>query len=233
MPPMSNGIDIEGAMVAAAMKSASSKKLQEAIYGFMDKRETLDDQGVMKTPERLAIFFGQTAHESSGFTRRRESTYYSSAERIKAIFGRGNAGRERFPTLASCEPYVKNKKDLANYVYQNRLGNGDAASGDGWKYRGAGWLQLTGRANYRDYGSRVHLSLERWPELAAGSQAAWLIAAEFFSATKRHGKNLFFFADRYDVETVTRGINGGMTGFVDRLRRSDAALVVLKRTWPQ
>ncbi len=230
---MSNGIDIEGAMVAAAIKSASNKKLQEAIYGFMDKHETLDGQGVMKTPERLAIFFGQTAHESSGFTRRRESTYYSSAERIKAIFGRGNAGRERFPTLASCEPYVKNKIDLANYVYQNRLGNGDEASGDGWKFRGAGWLQLTGRDNYRIIGTKVGINLVKWPELAAGTQTAWLIASEFFRATKLHNKNLFQLADQYDVEGVTRGVNGGMTGFTDRLKRSDAALAVLKQTWSQ
>ncbi len=230
---MSNGIDIEGAMHAAAMRPISNQKLKDAIYGFMDKRETLDGLGVMNTPERLAIFFGQTAHESSGFTLRRESTHYSTAKRIKAIFGQGEAGRARFPTLESCEPYVKNKKDLANYVYQNRLGNGDVASGDGWKYRGAGWLQLTGRKNYRDYGSRVYINLERWPELAAGSQAAWLIAAEFFAATKRHGKNLFFFADRYDVETVTRGINGGTNGLKDRQIRSDAALAVLKQTWPQ
>ncbi len=233
MPAMSNGINIEGAMHAAAMRPASNQKLNDAIRGFMDKRETLDSLGVMNTPEGLAIFFGQTAHESSGFSRRRESTNYSSAYRIKQIFGRGKAGRTRFPTLESCEPYVRNKIALANYVYQKRLGNGYVASGDGWKYRGAGWLQLTGRSNYRRIGPKVGVDLEKWPELAAGSQIAWLIAAEFFRTTKRDGENIFEIADRYDVESVTRAVNGGMTGFKDRLERSDAALAVLKKTWPQ
>lgn len=228
---MSNGIDIEGGIRASAMRSGTT--VEQAITGFMECKTQLDNLGVMKSPERLAVFFGQTGHESGGYKRRRESTYYSSAERIKAIFGQGSAGRRRFPTLESCQPYVKNKIDLANYVYQKRLGNGNVASGDGWKYRGAGWLQLTGRENFRTYGKLIGIDLERWPELASTHKTAWLIAATYFKTVKRNGLNLFVWADQYDIEAVTRGVNGGINGLADRRSRTRETRVVLKRTWPQ
>jgi putative chitinase len=211
----------------------SGVTVRQAIAGFMEAKEQLDDLGVMDNLNRLSILFGQTGHESSGYRQKRESTHYTSAERIKAVFGRGKAGRARFPTLASCQPYVRNKRNLANYVYQNRLGNGDAASGDGWKYRGAGYLQLTGRSNFRTYGNLIGVDLERWPELAATPKTAWLIAAAFFQITKRGGKNLFTWADVYDIKSVTRGVNGGTNGLADRILRTDAARAAMQRTWPQ
>ena len=228
-----SGIDIEGAIVAAANKPAGGVRISEAIAGFLGQKELFDNSGLLDNPDRLAHFFGQTGHESGGFTRRRESLNYSSAKRIKQIFGQGRAGRARFPTLESCEPYVRQKMRLANYVYQNRLGNGDVASGDGWKYRSGGWIMLTGRENYRKFGKLTGLDLEKWPELAATAKGAWKIAIAYFTTQTLGGKTAMDWADERDFYHVTKVINGGTHGLDDRVARTRAALTRLRETWPQ
>lgn len=96
------------------------------------------------------------------------------------------------------------------------MGNGNTASGDGYKYRGRGYLQLTGRDNYRIFGNALALDLEAQPDLAAEPSTAWLIAAQYCASRKRDGKTLLQWADVPDVVMVTKGINGGTHGLDDR-----------------
>src|ERR1041384_7354620 len=116
--------------------------------------------------------------ESSGFRRTEENLNYSTAARIVAVFGSRLA--ERAPQL------VGNPRALANAAYANRLGNGDEASGDGWRYRGRGLLQVTGREDYRAHGVALGLPLVDQPELLEQPDAAALSAAQFWAA---HGCN--------------------------------------------
>src|SRR4029453_2056107 len=100
------------------------------------------DRFEINSIQRIAAFLAQLAHESGEFERLRESLNYS-AERLTKVWP------NRFPTVAAAEPFARNEQKLGNKVYANRLGNGDEASGDGFRYRGRGLIQLTGRANYR------------------------------------------------------------------------------------
>ena len=172
-------------------------------------------------PLRIAHWLGQMAHESAGFSRLIESLYYSSAERIRAVWPR------RFPTAADALPYIHQPERLANLVYANRLGNGPPESCDGWRYRGRGLIQLTGRANYRATGLRLGLPLESEPELAGQPEAAVWIAAEWW---QRHRCNEW--ADRDDARAISGMINRGNPaavahGLPDRIARTNRAKEVL------
>jgi putative chitinase len=155
------------------------------------------------TATRAAAFLGQVAHESNEFHRLVEGLSYS-AERMRQTWP------SRFPTVESAAPYVGQPERLANHVYSNRLGNGDEASGDGWRYRGRGLLQLTGRENYRAHGVALGLPLVDQPELLEQPDAAALSAAQFWAA---HGCNpLADAASESTFDEITRIINGGTTG---------------------
>ena len=111
----------------------------QALNPAMDKFE-------INTPARVACFLAQTGHESGQFNRLIEGLFYKTAARLTAVWPR------RFPNEASAAPYVKNEEKLANFVYANRIGNGPVESGDGFRYRGRGLIQITGRSNYSDVG---------------------------------------------------------------------------------
>lgn len=106
--------------------------------------------------------------------------------------------------------------------YEGRADLGNVQTGDGYRYRGRGWIQLTGRANYRTYGQRLGLDLEHRPGLAAQPDIAARVAAAYWTA-----RNLNRLADAGDVEGVTRGINGGVNGLEDRQRLYRLALAAL------
>jgi len=101
-------------------------------------------------PADLANLLGQSSHETRSFKRSLEVMNYTTPERIKQVFS------SSFPDVKSTIPYVRNPVALANRVYANRLGNGDEASGDGWKYRGRGFMMISGRDNYRIFGKAAH-----------------------------------------------------------------------------
>jgi putative chitinase len=105
------------------------------------------------TPERMAAFLAQIAHESSEFRRLVESLNYTGSRLMKVW-------PKRFQTLEKANEYARQPEKLANYVYAKRLGNGDVASGDGWRYRGRGLIQLTGRANYQTAGRALSRPFE-------------------------------------------------------------------------
>jgi putative chitinase len=149
------------------------------------------------TPLRLCHFMGQIFVETGGFTSMVENLNYKNAARLDALFS-AVRGIEDARALIRRGPEA-----IANRVYANRLGNGDEASGDGWRYRGSGYKQLTGRSNYRDIGGIINLDLEGNPELAREPQTAARIGFAFWDA--RQCSRL---ADLGDVEGVTEKING-------------------------
>jgi putative chitinase len=148
------------------------------------------------TPGRMAAFIAQVGHESVQLNRRRENLSYS----MRALM---NTWPKRFPTEESTTSFVRNPERLANYVYANRLGNGDFASGDGWRYRGGGLIQLTGRANYREAGDAIGVPLESMPQKVEQPDVAARSSAWWWSA---HGCNEL--ADAGNFEKITETING-------------------------
>lgn len=172
---------------------------------------------------RLAHTIGQCAHESVGFARTSESLWYS-APRLMAVWP------GRFPTIEAAEPYAGNPEALANNVYGGRMGNVDP--GDGYRYRGQGWLQLTGRDNYRRYGRALGIDLEGNPELAAHPRTAWMVAAHYLATRRRAKRTALEWADADNAEMVTRIVNGGLHGLDDRRARTAAALMALRGAQP-
>lgn len=157
------------------------------------------------TPARVAAFLAQVAHESADFTRVTENLNYSA-------FGLASTWPSRF-RLPNGQPNElahalhRNPIAIANHVYANRMGNGDVASEDGWRYRGRGLKQLTGRANYAACGEGIGLDLIGHPELLEEPDAAVESACWYW---REHGLNAL--ADAGDFEGVTRRINGGLIG---------------------
>lgn len=149
------------------------------------------------TPARIAAFIGQCAMESAGFTRLEENLNYTTPERIRAVFP------SRVKSLADAARLTRNPKGLANVVYAGRLGNGDEASGDGWRYRGRGLIQLTGRDNYVDAADGLALQLVTNPERVAEPPAACMTAAWFW-----HSRKLNILADSAQWDAITRAVNG-------------------------
>lgn len=165
-------------------------------------------------PVREAAWVSQCAHESANFTQLEENLYYTSAERVRAIF------RSRVPDLEAAAGLTRNPKALANCVYANRNGNGDESSGDGWAYRGRGLLQLTGRANYMAAEAALDQPYKAQPDLVAQPLHAAMTAAWFFVAA-----NGLALADASNVEALTRVINGpALAGLADRKQRFEQAV---------
>lgn len=173
------------------------------------------DRFDISTPERQACFLGQCAHESGGFTALKENLNYS-AEGLTKVWPK------RFPSLDAAQPYHRNPEKIANKVYADRMGNGNEASGDGFKYRGRGLIQLTGKDNYRACGEALGVDLVEEPDLVSTPQYAALSAGWFWDKNK-----LNQFADANDMTGLTKRINGGTHGLDDRVARTQTAIDVL------
>lgn len=158
----------------------------------------------ISTPIRQAHFLAQFGHETGGFKRLVENLNYSAEGLLATWSSRFN------PSTA--EAMARNPEMIANHVYGGRLGN--VNEGDGWKYRGRGGFQLTGRENYRKAGQAIGLPLEAEPWLAEGLEAASLTATWYWV-----DRGLNSMADADDLIAVTRRINGGLHGIDDRLTR--------------
>lgn len=159
------------------------------------------------TPLRLAHFLAQCGHESGGFKATQENLNYS-AKGLCGIF------RKYFPSVTVALQYERKPEKIANRVYANRMGNGNEASGEGWKYRGRGYIQLTGKENYKAFDATVPEDITSNPDLVATKYA--LASAAFFF--KKNG--LWAICDRgADIATVTavtKRVNGGTIGLADR-----------------
>lgn len=169
------------------------------------------------TPRRVAAFVAQIAHESAGFTATEERLSYS-AERLQQL-GRANGPGSRWAAAAAqADRLARNPQRLANFVYANRMGNGDEASGDGWKYRGRGLKQLTGKANYEAIGDTVREkvpaapSFVAYPDTVKDPRWAALSAGAFW-----HDNELNELADLEKFREITKRVNGGLIGYDDRV----------------
>jgi putative chitinase len=156
------------------------------------------------TPSRMAAFAAQLAHESGQLQRWTENLNYRWA-RLRQVFPK------YFTSDAQAQAFDRQPERIANRVYASRMGNGPEASGDGWRYRGRGPIQLTGRDNYRACGSAIAVDLEGDPDLLATPGPGCLAAAWFWA---RNGLNAL--ADAGDFVTITRRINGGLNGLAER-----------------
>ena len=176
----------------------------------------------ISTHDRMAAFLAQTAHESGGFKRLVENLNYSAdgLSRTWPLRYRGPDGQPNETALR----LHRNQEAIANNCYAGRMGNGDEASGDGWRYRGRGLIQITGRENYAACGSALGLPLLDHPELLEQPDGAAMSAAWFWQT---NGCNEL--ADVAAFSTITRRINGGLNGQSDRVRywiKAQAALEI-------
>ena len=195
------------------LRAAAPNAPKTAIRAFRKIARKEFGKTILSSIDCAAVVFGQLAHESLEFTRTEENLNYS-ANRIAQVWPRDF-------TRAQARAYARKPKKLANEVYGGRLGN--TRKGDGWRYRGAGYIQLTGRANFAAASKAMGVDYEAKPRLARGAQHSWRIAHWYLCTRKRKGVCLIDLARKGDVKGVTKGINGGMNGYADRLRRTELA----------
>ena len=170
------------------------------------------------TPMRLAAFLAQCAHESNNFTVMQENLYYS-AKGLRATWP------SRFKTDEAAEAVAKQPDKIANIVYSNRMGNGSPESGDGYRYRGRGIVQVTGKDNYRACSRAVYN--DDWivdnPDFLTTKEGAIISACWFWDTNKLNA-----YADTGNIKEMTRKINGGYNGLADRQLKYTKALAILQ-----
>jgi putative chitinase len=176
--------------------------------------EILPEYGI-DTPQRVAAFIAQCAHESGGFRFLKENLNYRAAS-LRKVFPR------YFPDDAIAAAYANKPQMIANRVYANRMGNGDEASGDGWRYCGRGLIQLTGRDNYAFFAGSLDIPIEEATEYLETFEGAVQSACWFWETN-----NLNQWADKDDILTLTKRINGGTIGLEDRKKHYQHAKHVL------
>jgi putative chitinase len=163
----------------------------------------------INTPLRLAHFLAQCGHESGGFKLTQENLNYS-AKGLNGIF------KKYFPTLDSAVPYERKPEKIANKVYSGRMGNGAESSGEGWKFHGRGFIQLTGKENYTAFTKSIGEDCIANPDLVA-SKYALASAAWFFNKNGLH-KMADGGANDDTVTKITKRVNGGTIGLPDRIK---------------
>ena len=172
--------------------------------------QLLPDYGI-DTPQRVAAFLAQCAHESGNFVFLKENLNYKWAS-LRKVFPK------YFPTDELAQAYEKQPQRIANRIYGSRMGNGDEASGDGFRYCGRGLIQLTGRNNYDAFAESIETPVEEIPAYLETFEGAVQSACWFWETN-----NLNQFADADDIKTMTRRINGGFIGLEDRIKHYEHA----------
>lgn len=182
------------------------------IPGVMEKFQ-------INTPLRLAHFLAQCGHESGGFKAVNENLNYGA----KGLLG---TFKKYFPTEAKAKEYERKPEKIANLVYGGRMGNGPEASGDGFKYRGRGYIQLTGKDNYVAFDKVVAENIVETPDLVA-TKYPLLSAAWFWNS-----RGLNTLADKgatdAEVTAITKKVNGGTIGLPDRIKHFKEYHALLK-----
>ena len=176
--------------------------------------ETFDRFAII-TKNQKAMFIGQLAHECGNFKVLSENLNYRAATLMKLW-------PKRFPTQEIANAYDRNPKKIANMVYSSRMGNRDESSGDGYRFRGRGCIQLTGHANYFHASKALGVDFVMEPDLVSTPKFAALTGGWFWST---HNCNAP--ADALDYTKVTKIINGGTIGLDDRIKHVQHALAVL------
>lgn len=186
---------------------------EEWLKEFVDPLNAAFEEFEINTPQRIAMFLAQVGHESGGLSVFSENLNYSG-DRLKQIFPK------YFRDVNPAE-YAKNPEKIANRVYASRMGNGDEHSGDGYRFRGRGAIQLTGRTNYTTCGEDLEVDLINNPDWLEEPEGAIRSAAWFWDS-----RDLNQWADKGDVVTVTKKINGGTIGLQDRTELYEEALEI-------
>lgn len=206
----------EAQLKAMINNNPKSAEWFEALAEIMPKYE-------IDTPERIAGFIAQCAHESADFKRLEENLNYSE-KALLSVFGRyfGKGGKKR-----NAAEYARNPEMIANYVYQDEFRTkkgamGNVEEGDGWRFRGRGLKQLTGRNNYTAFGKTVGMSAEEAAEYVATPKGAVESACWFWDTNKLNA-----IADTGDIVKMTKKINGGTIGLEDRKKRYEQAMAIL------
>ena len=177
----------------------------EAIYEILPEYE-------ITTPQRVAAFLAQCAHESGGFVFLKENLNYKAAS-LRRVFPK------YFPDDAIAAQYAGKGEMIANRVYANRMGNGPEESGDGFRYCGRGLIQLTGKNNYTFFAGSLDIPVEEASEYLQTFEGAVQSACFFWEQNK-----LNQWADAGDILTLTKRINGGTIGLEDRIKHYQHAL---------
>lgn len=180
---------------------------KECAEWFYYLEQIIPDYEITTAP-RVAAFMAQCAHESGQFTVLQENLNYS-ADGLQKIF------KKYFPTPESTRGYARQPEKIANKVYANRMSNGNEASGDGWRFRGRGIIQITGRDNYTRCSQDLYEdnTLLDNPDKLCSKDGAIYSACWFW-----YGRGLNAFADAGDMLTITKRINGGTIGLEDRMK---------------
>ena len=190
---------------------------QHVSYWHHALEQLLPDYEI-NTPRRMAAFIAQCAHESGGFTTLKENLNYKPMS-LRKLFPK------YFDTDELAQQYCSkpNKQAaIANRIYANRMGNGDEASGDGYRFSGRGLIQLTGRATWQEFADSIETSLTDLDEYMQSFEGACQSACFFWESRK-----LNQYADAGDIVTLTRKINGGTIGLEDRKKHYEHALHIL------
>ena len=166
----------------------------------------------INTPQRVADFLAQCAHESGNFVFLKENLNYKAAS-LRKVFPK------YFPDDAIAAAYANKPEKIANRVYANRMGNGPEESGDGFKYCGRGLIQLTGKDNYTFFAASIDVPVEEASEYLQTFEGAVQSACFFWDQN-----NLNQWADKGDILTLTKRINGGTIGLEDRIKHYEHAL---------
>lgn len=177
--------------------------------------QTFERFGIM-SPTQQASFIGQCGHECGHFKTLEENLNYR-AEALMKLWPK------RFPLIEIAKQYERNPRKIANKVYADRMGNRDEASGDGYRFRGRGCIQLTGHSGYYHAGQALGVDFVMEPDLVATPQFAALTAGWFWNTHK-----LNQYADNQDYKMMTKKINGGFIGLDDRIKHINLALTVLQ-----
>lgn len=179
----------------------------------------IQEKFAVNTPLRLAHFLAQCGHESGGFRITQENLNYS-AKGLQGIF------KKYFPSEALALDYAKKPQKIANRVYGGRMGNGNEASGDGYKFRGRGFIQLTGRDNYKAFDDAVEDAILENPDLVATkyplASAAWFWNKNKLNQLADKG------AATEVVTMITKRVNGGTIGLPDRIKHFNEYYSLLK-----
>jgi putative chitinase len=187
--------------------------------GWTDSMNSVFPTYEINTPQRVAAFLAQCGHESGGWTTFQENLNYSAQ-------GLCNTFKKYFPTVEAAAPYARQPEKIANRVYANRMGNGPEESGDGWKFRGRGPIQLTGKANYTAYAKAMFDDWEtvvNTPDWVTEDKDFALMSAIWFW----NSHNLNHYADLADIKTMTKIINGGYIGLDDRIKHYNECIGLL------
>ena len=169
----------------------------------------------INTPQRIAAFIAQCAHESGGFIFLTENLNYKAESLVKVF-------PKYFKDITTAKAYEKKPEKIANKIYANRMGNGDELSGDGYKYRGRGLIQLTGKTNYSWFAASLDITPDEAAEYTQTFEGAAQSACWFWETNKLNNE-----ADKGDILTMTKKINGGTIGLEDRKKHYEHALHVL------